>query len=71
MKTSTIKPEAPAWLLVDASGQSFGRIATHIAHFLRGKHKPSFSPHQLCGDHVVVVNASKLDVHPGKIRKGL
>ena len=69
MKTTTVKTEAPNWLLLDAEGQSFGRVAAKAAHLLRGKHKPSFSPHQLCGDHVVVINAGKLDVHPGKIRK--
>lgn len=60
MKTTTVTPEAPAWLVIDAEGQSLGRMAAEIAHVLRGKHKPSFSPHQLCGDHVIVINASKL-----------
>jgi large subunit ribosomal protein L13 len=46
------------WLLVDAQGEILGRLATQIAHLLRGKHKPTFSPHVDGGDFVVVVNAS-------------
>ncbi len=67
MKTSTVKPSAPQWVLVDASGQTLGRIATQIAHMLRGKHRPSFSPHQLCGDCVVVINAAELSFEPRKL----
>jgi large subunit ribosomal protein L13 len=62
MKTSTVPVSAPQWHIVDASGQSLGRMATAIAHVLRGKNKPTFSPHQLCGDQVVVVNAAKIKV---------
>lgn len=69
MKTSTVKPEAPKWILLDADGQNLGRLATKAASFLRGKHRPSFSPHQLCGDHVVIINASKLKFHPVKLRR--
>ena len=55
--------EMPAseWLLVDAEGQSLGRLATQIAAYLLGKHKPVFTPGVELGDHVVVINASKLD----------
>ena len=60
MKTSTVKPLAPNWILVDAEGQTLGRIATKIATMLRGKNKPTFSPHQICGDCVVVINAEHL-----------
>lgn len=67
MKTSTIPAPAPQWVIVDASDQSLGRIAARIAHVLRGKHRPSFSPHQLCGDHVVVINASKLALPQKKL----
>ena len=60
MKTSHPKPSAPSWILIDADGQSLGRIAARIAHILRGKHKASFVPNQVCGDHIVVINADKL-----------
>jgi len=53
------KPESD-WLLVDATGQNLGRFATQIAAYLLGKHKPTFTPGVAVGDHVVVVNASKL-----------
>lgn len=69
MKTTTVKPEAPKWYVVDAEGKNLGRLATDIATVLRGKHKPSFSPHQLCGDHVIVVNAGKLHFEPTKHRR--
>lgn len=52
----------PRWYLVDADGQVLGRIATTIATILRGKHKPTYTPHLNCGDYVVVVNAAKVDV---------
>jgi len=48
------------WHLVDADGKTLGRVATQIAHLLRGKHKPSFTPNSDMGDFVVVVNASKI-----------
>lgn len=69
MKTSHPKPEAPKWVLVDAKGKNLGRMATTIATALRGKNKVTFSPHQLCGDHVVVINAKELDFHPTKHRR--
>lgn len=50
------------WYLVDASGQTLGRIASRVAHVLRGKHKPIFTPNIDCGDFVVVVNAEKVKV---------
>lgn len=68
MRTSTPKPAAPQWLLIDAGGQMLGRVATKAAHILRGKHKPSFSPHQIHGDHVVIVNAAKITVAQKKAR---
>jgi large subunit ribosomal protein L13 len=49
-----------AWLLVDADGLVLGRLATEVARILRGKHRPYFAPHVDTGDHVVVVNASKV-----------
>ena len=48
------------WWLVDAEGQTLGRLSTQIATLLRGKHKPNFTPHADCGDYVVVVNAEKI-----------
>jgi large subunit ribosomal protein L13 len=48
------------WLLVDASGKTLGRLASQIATALRGKHKPMYTPHLDTGDHVVVINASKV-----------
>lgn len=50
------------WYLVDASGQTLGRIASRVAHILRGKHKPTFTPNIDCGDFVIVVNADKVKV---------
>ena len=58
-KQSEIEPK---WYLVDASGKTLGRIASRVAHVLRGKHKPSFTPNIDCGDFVVVVNADKVKV---------
>ncbi len=48
------------WILVDANDQNLGRLASHIAHILLGKHKPSFTPGVDTGDHVVVVNAERV-----------
>jgi large subunit ribosomal protein L13 len=50
------------WHLVDADGKTLGRLATHVARLLRGKHKPQFTPNADLGDFVVVVNASKIKV---------
>lgn len=55
------KPESN-WLLVDASDQNLGRMATQIAAYLLGKHKPTYTPGVDMGDFVVVINAAKLDV---------
>jgi large subunit ribosomal protein L13 len=48
------------WVLVDAEGQSLGRLASKVAKLLRGKYKPNFTPHVDCGDNVVVINAEKI-----------
>jgi large subunit ribosomal protein L13 len=48
------------WIVIDAEGKTFGRLVTEIATYLRGKHKPYFTPHVDCGDHVIVINASKV-----------
>jgi large subunit ribosomal protein L13 len=64
MKTYVATPEnrEREWLVVDATGQTLGRLATQIATALRGKHKPEYTPHCDVGDFVVVVNAEKVAV---------
>ena len=54
------------WWIVDAEGKTLGRVATRIAHALRGKHKAIFSPHVDTGDFVIVVNAEKIHVSGNK-----
>ena len=66
MKTSTIPAGKPQWLLIDANGKNLGRLAVQAATLLRGKHRPTYSPHQLCGDHVIIINAGKLALPPKK-----
>ncbi len=62
-KTYVLKgKQEPEWLLVDATGQGIGRLATQIANYLLGKHKPTFTPGVEMGDVVVVINASKLEI---------
>jgi large subunit ribosomal protein L13 len=58
-----------AWFVVDAEGQSLGRLATRIAAVLRGKHKPTFVPHLDVGDFVVVVNAEKVTLKGSKLEQ--
>lgn len=62
MKTYSAKPAEveKKWVLIDAEGLVVGRVAALIAMRLRGKHKPSYTPHVDCGDHVVVINADKV-----------
>ncbi len=67
MRTSTIPVSAPNWLLIDATGQRIGRLSAYLSHVLKGKHKPTYSPHQLCGDQIVVINARKLDIDQRKL----
>jgi len=68
--TRSIKPEEVKreWIVVDAEGKTFGRIITQIATLLRGKHKPYYTPHVDCGDYVVVINASKVNVSGNKLQ---
>lgn len=63
-KTFVTKPAEVnrQWFVVDAEGQTLGRLASHIATILRGKHKTIYSPSVDCGDYVVVVNADKIHV---------
>src|SRR5262249_45941745 len=60
--TASLKPAdvTRKWIVVDAEGVVVGRLATFIANRLRGKHRPDYTPHVDCGDHVVVVNADKV-----------
>jgi len=60
------KPESE-WVLFDATGKNLGRLATEIARMLLGKHKPTFTPGVLMGDHVVVINAEKVTVNPTRM----
>jgi len=55
------------WLLVDAENETLGRLASKVAFLLRGKHKPSFTPHVDCGDNVVVINAEKIHLTGNKM----
>ncbi len=50
------------WYVVDAEGMTLGRLATQVASVLRGKHKPTYTPHVDCGDYVIVVNAEKIEL---------
>ena len=63
-KTFSAKPETVRrdWFVVDADGKTLGRLASAIAHRLRGKHKPEYTPHVDTGDYIVVVNAEKIRV---------
>lgn len=55
------------WYVIDAEGESLGRVATKVATVLRGKHKPTYTPHIDCGDFVIVVNASKVNLTGNKL----
>ncbi|SDH41861.1 LSU ribosomal protein L13P [Myroides phaeus] len=55
------------WLIVDAEGQNLGRLASKVAVLLRGKHKPSYTPHVDCGDNVIVINAEKINLTGNKL----
>jgi large subunit ribosomal protein L13 len=64
MKTYSAKPNAveQEWFIVDAEDKTLGRLATELAHRLRGKHKPEYTPHVDTGDFIVVINAEKIAV---------
>ena len=73
MDTNSYKTYSPKasdiekkWVLVDAEGHALGRVATKVATYLRGKHKPEFTPHMDTGDNVVVINADKVELSGGK-----
>ena len=71
--TYMAKPEQVQrrWFVVDAEGQTLGRLASEVASILRGKHKPTFTPHVDTGDHVIVINASKVVVTGKKVQNKL
>lgn len=57
------------WYIFDAEGQTLGRMASVIASVLRGKHKPTFTPNVDCGDHVIVINAEKIQLSGNKLEQ--
>ncbi len=64
MRTWTYRPGSieREWYVIDASDAVLGRLATRVASILRGKHRPQYTPHADCGDHVIIVNAEKIRV---------
>jgi large subunit ribosomal protein L13 len=70
MNTFSAKPAEVRrdWYVVDATGKTLGRLSTEIAHRLRGKHKPEYTPHVDTGDYIVVVNAEKIRVTGNKLK---
>ena len=64
-KKSDIKKE---WLIIDASELVLGRLASEVAKILKGKHKPTYTPHMDCGDNVIIVNASKIHLTGNKAK---
>lgn len=70
-KTKSAKPSEVVrkWFVVDAEGETLGRMSSKIASVLRGKHKPSFTPHVDCGDYVIVINADKIRLTGNKMQK--
>ena len=71
--TRTYSPKAADvkhdWLIIDATDMVLGRLATHAAALLRGKHKTTFAPHMDMGDHVIIINADKVVLTNGKAAK--
>lgn len=73
MKTYTATPATIKrdWFVVDATDKVLGRLATAVAHRLRGKHKPEFTPHMDTGDYIVIINADKIRVTGNKFKDKL
>ncbi len=71
MKTFMLRKEdvEHKWYIIDADGKNLGRVATKAAHVLRGKHKPTFTPHVDCGDNVIIINAGKVNLTGDKLDK--
>ena len=55
------------WYVIDAEGKSLGRVASLAATYLRGKHKPTYTPHIDCGDHIIIINADKVNLTGNKL----
>jgi large subunit ribosomal protein L13 len=68
-KTVSVNKESAnkGWVVIDAEGQILGRLASRVALILRGKHKPSYTPHSDCGDNVIVINAEKFALTGNKM----
>ena len=68
MKTFSAKPQEVKreWFVIDATDKVLGRLSAEVAHRLRGKHKPEFTPHVDTGDHIVIINADKIAVTGNK-----
>lgn len=70
MKTYSARPSdiKRSWFLINAEGKTLGRLATEVAHRLRGKHKPEYTPHMDTGDYIVVINVEKIRVTGNKMK---
>lgn len=70
MKTYSMKASEvdKKWFVVDATDLVLGRLSSIVAKYLRGKHKPSFTPHMDCGDHIIVINAKKVRLTGNKLK---
>ena len=71
MKTFMLKKEniEHKWYVIDAEGKNLGKVAVLAAHVLRGKHKPTYTPHLVCGDNVIIINAEKVNLTGDKLDK--
>lgn len=71
MKTFMLKKEEVnhKWFVIDAENQNLGKVATLAAHVLRGKHKPTYTPHIDCGDNIIIINAEKVNLTGDKLDK--
>ena len=69
MKTFMLKKEDVKhnWYVIDAEGQNLGKVAALAASVLRGKHKPTYTPHIACGDNVIIINAEKVNLTGNKL----
>lgn len=70
-KTHSVKAKEieRKWYILDAEGKSLGRVATEAARLLKGKHKPTYSTHMDCGDHVIILNSDKVVLTGNKLNK--
>ncbi len=70
MKTFMLRKEdvTRKWYILDAEGKTLGKVATKAAHILRGKHKAEYTPHIDCGDNVIIINASKVNLTGNKLK---